>query len=197
VTRSSRTRRAFATSLIVLAPIALSTAVSCAGSDLPVGEAKKLGLPPWKATDKDLFGDELDPAALGILPPSPPKKDQALRARSQQAEVVGRVRVQTVTVDTRGGQASYHLGLRFASPLLAPTELEERDFEVSVEAGDPSYGLVKAQDTGLQGRTFVGFIKRFAGVDDEIEIHFFLAPDSAEVAAVVQEAVALKEVKTK
>jgi hypothetical protein len=197
VPRSSRTRRAFATRLIVLAATALLAGASCAGTDLPAGEAKKLGLPQWKGTDKDLFGDELDPAALGILPPSPPKKDQVLRARSQQAEMVGRVRVQTVTVDTRGGQGSYHLGLRFASPLLAPTELEDRDFEVSVEAGDPAYGLVKAQDTGLQGRTFVGFIKRFAGVDDEIEIHFFLAPDSAEVAAVVQEAVALKEVKTK
>jgi hypothetical protein len=195
VPRSSRTRRAFAT-LLVIAFSGLGGA-SCSSSKPPVGAAKKLGLPAWTGTDRDLFGDELDPSALGILPPKPARKDQVLWARSQQAEVVGRVRVQTVTVDSRGGQGSYHLGLRFAQPLLAPTNLEEREFEVTVEPGDLSYGLIKAQDTGLQGRTFVGFIKRFAGADDEIEIHFYLAPDSAEVAAVVQEAVAVEEVTKK
>jgi hypothetical protein len=162
--------------------------------DVPVGEAKTLGLPAWQGTDKDLFGDEIDPAALGILPPKPPRKDQALWARAQQADIVGRVRVQTVTVDSRAGQATYHLGLQFANPTLAETKLEDRTFEVTVDIRDPAYGLVKAQDTGLQGRTFVGFVKRFAGADDEIENHFFLAADSADVAAVVQEAVAVKEV---
>jgi len=159
-----------------------------------VGEAKSLGLPAWVGTDRDLFGDELDPSALGILPAKPARKDQVLWARSQKAELVGRVRVKTVTVDSRGG---YQLVLLFAQPLLAPTELEEREFEVHVEPGDLSYGLVKAQDIGLIDKTFVGFIKRFAGADDEIAIHFYLAPDSAEVAAVVQEAVAVEEVTKK
>jgi hypothetical protein len=56
---------------------------------------------------------------------------------------------------------------------------------------------VRALDTGLQGRTFVGFVKRFAGTDDEVDVHFYLAPDSADVAAVVQEAVAIQEVSKK
>lgn len=157
--------------------------------------AKTLGLPAWQGTDRDLFGDEIDPSALGILPPKPPRKDQTLWARAQQADIVGRVRVQTVTVDSRGGdQSTYHLGLQFASPLLVSSKLEQRTFEVTVDVRDPAYGLVKAQDTGLQGRTFVAFVKRFSGADDQIDNHFYLAADSADVAAVVQEAVAVKEV---
>lgn len=156
--------------------------------------AKTLGLAPWTGPQRDLFGDEIDPSSLGIVPPKPARKDPTLWARSQQADIVGRVKVQTVTVDSRGGDGTYHLGLRFANPLLAPSKLEERDFEVTVDLTDPSYGLVKAQDTGLQGRTFVGFLKRFGGGDDEVAVHFYLAPDSADVAAVVQEAVAVQEV---
>ncbi len=171
----------------------------CAGADVAEGpvSAKSLGLPNWVGNSKDLFDDQIDPASLGLVPPKTARKDQTLWARSQEAEIVGRVRVQTVTVDSRGGDATYHLGLRFADQLLAPTNLEARDFEVTIEPRDPSYGLVKALDTGLQGRTFVGFVKRFAGVDDQVDVHFYLAPDSAEVAAAVQEAVAIKEVTKK
>ncbi|MFO0547518.1 MAG: cobalamin ABC transporter substrate-binding protein [Polyangiaceae bacterium] len=186
----------FHRSRVALALLALSLAPAwaCSNSSPQPQSAKTLGLPQWQGMDRDLFNDEIDPAALGIMPAQSARKDQILWARSQQAEIVGRVRVQTVTVDSRGGDSTYHLGLRFADQLLADTLLEDRDFEVTVDPGDPSYGLVKAQDTGMQGRTFVGFIRRFAGADDEIDVHFFLAPDSAEVAGVVKEAVAVKEV---
>lgn len=172
----------------------LLAAAGCAGTTTEADTAKGLGLPPWTGMDKDLFADEIDPAAMGMVASKSPRKDQTLWARAQQAEIVGRVRVQTVTVDTGVGDSTYHLGLQFANPLLADTKLEERVFEVTIEIGDPAYGLVKTQDTALQGRTFVGFIKRFATPDDEIDNHFYLAADSAEVAAVVQEAVAVKEV---
>lgn len=150
--------------------------------------------PVWEGADRELFGDQIEAAAVGLGGGLNPRSDKTLWARSTAAEVVGRARVQTVTVDTRAGRVVYHLGLRFAEPLLAPSELSQRDFEVTVEPTDPAYGLVKSLDTALQGRTFVGFIKRFRGADDEIEHHFHLAADSAEVAKVVQEAVALKEI---
>ncbi|NUP04980.1 MAG: cobalamin ABC transporter substrate-binding protein [Polyangiaceae bacterium] len=188
-----RSFRAF--SLTAMVGLALTQGVGCASSNGEAeGPGKELGLPAWQGSARDLFGDEIDPSALGILPPKPPRKDQALWARAQQADIVGRVRVQTVTVDSRAGQATYHLGLQFANPPLVDTKLEERTFEVTVDLRDPAYGLVKAQDTGLQGKTFVGFVKRFVGADDEVDNHFYLTADSAEVAAVVQEAVAVKEV---
>lgn len=194
MTRPHPTSVLLAVSLIAAIPVVSA----CSGSDGsgPVS-ARASGLPPWQGTDRDLFGDEIDSAALGFIPPKNPRKDQALWARSTAANVVGRVRVQTVTVDTRGGDATYHLGIRFADPVLAGANDPDRDFEVTIEPRDPAYGLVKALDTGLQGKTFVGFVKRFAGADDEVEVHFYLAPDSAEVASVVQEAVAVREVSNR
>jgi hypothetical protein len=159
--------------------------------------ARASGFPPWQGNDKDLFGDEIDSAALGFIPPKNPRKDQTLWARSTASDVVGRVKVQTVTVDTRGGDATYHLGIRFAEPVLAGSKVPDREFELTIQPRDPAYGLVKALDTGLQGKTFVGFVKRFASAEDEVEVHFYLAPDSAEVAAVVQEAVAVREVSNR
>lgn len=194
------TRSPLLPSLRLFARLGLLTLVlagpglACSSGGTTVQSAKTLGLPLWNGTDRDLFGDEIDPASLGFLAPKSPRKDQALWARSQQAEIVGRVRVKTVTADSRGGESTYHLGLQFANPLLGESKLEEREFEITVEPRAPAYGLVKAQDTAMQGKTFVGFLKRFAGPDDEVAIHFYLAPDSADVAAVVQEAIAVKEV---
>ncbi|MBL9020948.1 MAG: cobalamin ABC transporter substrate-binding protein [Myxococcales bacterium] len=174
----------------------LAAVGGCAGADSPEPQsAKTLGLPNWVGTDKELFDDQIDPSALGLMPSQLGRRDETLWARAQQAEIIGRVRVQTVTVDSRGGDSTYHLGLRFANELLGPTDLEDRDFEVTIEPRDPAYGIAKALDTGLHGRTFVGFLKRFAGADDQVEVHFFLAPDSAEIAKAVQEAVAIKEVR--
>ncbi len=177
--------------------ITAAGASGCAGAD--TGEpqsARSLGLPNWAGQDKELFDDQIDPAALGMVASSnSTRRDEALWARAQSAEIVGRVRVQTVTVDTKAGEQKYHLGLQFANELLGPTKLEERVFEVTIEPRDPAYGIAKALDTGLHGRTFVGFLKRFAGADDQVEVHFFLAPDSAEVGKAVQEAVAIKEVR--
>jgi hypothetical protein len=181
---------------LLLIGLAGSCGVGCAGEAGPPEpeSAKKLGLSPWQGPEKELFADEIDPAALGFVPPKAPRRDPAMWARAQKAEIVGRVKVQTVTVENRLGDLTFKLGLRFATPLLAATELEERDFEVTVEPRDPSYGIVRALDTGLQGRTFVGFVRRFAGADDQVDVHFYLAPDSADVAAAVQEAVAVQEV---
>jgi len=170
--------------------------LACSADEAPGPvSARASGLPSWQGNDKDLFDDEIDPAALGFTAAKNPRKDQALWARAQSSDVAGKVRVQTITVDSRGGDATYHLGLQFAEPALATKPgVVDRVFDVTIEPRDPAYGLVKALDTGIQGKTFVGFVKRFASADDEVEVHFFLAPDSAEVAAVVQEAVAVQEV---
>lgn len=176
--------------LLLLGALALTP--GCSSTDEVVVSAKTLGLPPWQGEDRRLFGDEVDPAALGLMPPSAPRKDQSLWLRAQQAELAARVEVRTFTLEsTRGG--TYRLGLRVVQP-LAESSMQEQEFEVIVDPGDPAYGLVKTQDALIQKRVFVGFFKRFAAPDDEVAIHFYMAVDSPEIAAVVQEAVALKEV---
>lgn len=183
--------------LLVAGALSLALpSLGCSGSGAGAGPSGA-SFPAWQGGDRELFADQIETAAIGLGGGLNPRSDKALWARSTAADLVGRARVQTVTVDSRAGKVHYHLGLRFAEPLLAPSEIAKRDFEVTVEPTDPAYGLVKSLDTSLQGRTFVGFLKRFRGADDEIDLHFHLAADSAEVAKVVQEAVALKELGPK
>ena len=156
--------------------------------------ASALGLPAWEGNDRELFGDEIDPSAVGFVPPKDPKKDPKLAARALRAELVGKVRVQTFTVETRGGDAHYVLSIRFADPPIVATALAEREFEVSIEPRDGAYGLMKTLDSGIKGRSFIGLVKQFRTVDDEVEVHFYLAPDTEDVVGAIQEAIAVKEV---
>ncbi len=144
---------------------------------------------------RELFPNEIEPAALGLgAAKKASRSDRTLWARATTADVVGRARVQTVTVGSRGGIETYQLGIQFASPTLAMPKTEEKTFELTIGPNDSAYGMVKALDSRMQGRIFVAFVKRFAGADDEVVVHFYLAPDSADVASVIQEAVAVQEV---
>lgn len=194
--------KAMITAALVLlsAPLVLS---GCAADEPEVQAPKRGPLPKWQGQLRDLYPNEIDPSALGFgvaetnVKGAPTKwhNDRVLWARSTSADIVGRVRIQTVTVDTRKGTDTYRLGVQFATPTLStPTFDDYATVELTVSPSDSAYGMVKALDTRMQGKTFVAFVKRFAGPDDEIEVHFYLSPDSSEVAKAVQEAVAVEEV---
>lgn len=181
---------------IVALALALGVpALGCGASGPEAQSAKKLNLPKWDGVLRDLFSNEVEPAAMGLgAPKVASRTDRTLWARATASDVVGRARIQTVTVDRRAGVETYRLGIQFATPTLASPRTDDTTFELTITPSDPAYGMVKALDTRVQGKTFVAFVKRFAGADDEIEVHFYLSPDSADVAKVIQEAVAVQEV---
>ena len=151
-------------------------------------------LPRWEGHARELFDDNIDPAAVGLSMEGPsPRSDPFLRERSQTAAVTARVRVQTVTVDSNGEQKTYHLGIEVGVPPLVASKVSDKSFELSIRPTSLAFGIAKAFDARLRGSTFIGFIGRFQGEDGEIEVHFHLAPDTAEVASAVKEAVALQE----
>jgi hypothetical protein len=151
-------------------------------------------LPRWEGHARELFDDNIDPAAVGLSMEGPsPRSDPFLRERSQTAAVTARVRVQTVTVDSIGDQKTYHLGVQVGTPTLAVARVPDRSFELSIKPSSLAFGIARAFDSRLRGSTFIGFIGRFQGEDGEVEVHFHLAPDSAEVASAIKEAVALQE----
>jgi hypothetical protein len=121
------------------------------------------------------------------------RTDAFLRERAQTAELVSRVRVQTVTVDSIGDQNTYHLIVEAAVPPLVETKYPERQLELIIRPTSPAYGIAKAFDARLRGATFIGFFQRFASSDGEVELHWHLSPDTAEVVTAVKEAVALRE----
>ena len=152
------------------------------------------GLARWEGHAREVFDDNIDPAAVGLsMEGASPRTDPFLRERSQTGEVVARVRVQTVTVDSVGDQVTYHLGVQVGVPTLTEAKLPDRTFELSIKPASGAFGIAKAFDARLRGATFIGFIHRFAADGGDTEIHWHLSADTAEVAAAVKEAVALRE----
>src|ERR1700733_10243148 len=59
------------------------------------------GVPKWDARARLLFAHNTHPAAVGLSMEGPsPGSDPFLRERAQTSDLVARVRVQTVTVDS-------------------------------------------------------------------------------------------------
>jgi hypothetical protein len=165
----------------------------CEPSQPAVGPAS--AFPTWEGHAQEVFDDNIDPAAVGLSLDGPsPRSDRHLRERAQTSDVVARIRVQTVTVDSIGDQQTYHLGVQVGIPTLVPAKLPDRTFELSIKPQSPAFGIAKSFDSRLRGQTFVGFIKRYGTGDGETMVHWHLAPDTAEVAAAIKEAVMLREI---
>lgn len=171
----------------------LALSASGCGAASP-GAQDASGLPTWEGDAQTVFSDDIEPEAVGLsLEPGRPRIDAKLRHRAQTADVVARVRVQTVTLRTVGDKVTYHLGIQVGQPPLIEPAVDDQTFELTIAPHSPAYGIAKAFGTRLKGMTFIGFVKRFANMDGELEVHFHFAPDSAEVANAVKEAVALRE----
>ena len=183
--------------ILAAAALALGVAVVPAcDPPPPVHGPAAGGLDRWEGRAREVFDDGIDPAAVGLTFDGPsPRTDLHLRERAQTADVVARVRVQTVTVDSLGETHTYHLGIQVGVPTLVAAKVPDRTFELSIKSTNDSFGIAKSLDDRLRGRTFVGFVKRFSNDDGDPELHWHLSPDTAEVAAAVKEAVALKEIQ--
>lgn len=178
--------------LVGLAIATASLGAGCSGGDGGLGA----NAPRWEGVMFETFPDDIDPGALGLPTDKRPSTDPRFRKRAVDAEVIARVRVQTVSVEKRSnGEPAFRLGLQMATPRLVERAPMDEVIEVVIPPGGAAHGLARAWDVRLQGKTFVGFFRRFAGVDGETVIHFHLAPDSKDVGEAVQQVVALEEVK--
>lgn len=172
----------------------LSALVPACGGE-PSDPARVDPLPAWAGELRALFDDQIHPAAVGIsLDGVSPAADRALPLRAQAADVVARVRVQTVTRPAVGARMSFTMTLQIGVPTLIPHDDPEPSVEVSVHPESPAFAMVQALEAqdSLRGKTFIGFLKRFAGPEGP-EVHFHLTADTAEVAQVIQEVATLQE----
>ena len=174
---------------------ALGGLVSGCGAAGVQGDTNTPSLPAWGGRDQVLFDDVLDPAALGLgADVSNAQKDPLLKERARSSELVSKVRVSTVTVESLAEVRTYRLVLQVVPPPFGAPGLEQTAFELVIGPAAPSYGVAKAFDMRLRGASFIGFLRRFAGDGDEpSRLHWHLSPDTAEVAAAVTDALALAE----
>jgi hypothetical protein len=179
---------------LVLVALAGLTQACSAEQGAAATAADQAGLPAWDERQREVFGDNIDPASVGLTLEGPsPRSDVFLRERAQTADVVARVRVSTVTIDSIGDESSYHLGIQVGYPPLTTPRVSDRAFELNIRPTSRGFAIAKAFDARLRGMTFIAFIRRYAGEAGEPELHWHLSPDTAEVAAAVKEAVALGE----
>jgi hypothetical protein len=174
--------------LVALAPFT----AGCGGSAGGAASPPPSSLPAYRGENADLFDDTIEPHAVGLELETyaSPKNDPRFRARAQAGDTVIRARIKTVT----GEGGSYQLSFKTLAVLGGKRPLGD-EFTVRVDRTSPSLGIVKSMEGQLVGKTLVVFAKAFARTDADREIHFHAAPDAAEVAAAVKEAVILDEVK--
>lgn len=188
---------------------ARSLAVGLLGCGLALGAAacgepgpttqtpQALGLAPWDDHGRAVFDDNIDPAAVGYTMDAPSaRSDRYLRERAQTAELVARLRVKTAGVSSAGDDATYQLGVEVLPPPLAPDpQIKDTTLDLVIKSSSPAFGIAKALDQRIQNVTFIGFVKRYASADGaDVELHWHLSPDTADVADAVKEAQALSTV---
>jgi hypothetical protein len=150
-------------------------------------------LPVYAGDATQLFDDRIDPTAVGLADVAEnPRTDPMVRSRTQSAEVVGRTRVSTVSVDTVDGKPVYRLRFTFIEPPVVAHGISGNELDIAVRDDSPAFGIVKWLDTKLIGHSFIGFFHRFAG-NYEPEVRFHLSPDDPQVLAAVRDASALRE----
>ena len=190
-----RLRSILFSALLALGTLTLAGALGCEPSRDPLVPVNTSGLPLWVGHGQELFDDNIDPTALGLSMEGPsPRSDRFLRERSQTAEVVAYVRVQTVTSESVGENTTYHLGVQVGTPTLTKPKIPDVTFDLVIRSTSPSFSIAKQFDAGLRGKTFIGFFHRFSNEEGEPAVHFHLSPGTPEVAAAVKEAVALGEI---
>jgi len=186
----SCSRRALwlAAALFMCAPI-----LPGCGNEGPV-EEPRVALAPYEGQQQVLFDDAIDPAAVGLaMDGVSPAQDPMLRTRALEADLVARMRVQTVTRDSVGAKTTYMLSLQAAVPPLMPSSSDQTTFELYVDQNSKAFAIVQSLDTKLRGQTFIGFLRRFASHDGP-QWHWHLTADQQDVAQVIQEIAVLEEV---
>lgn len=166
----------------VVTSLALSTGAGCLDTPIPVVPSRPVALPAWEGEQRQIFDDAIDPSAIGVsMSGASPALDPLLKVRTQTADLVGRFTVATVTQDRNGESAQIHLTLRVEPTPLLRRGIDGPFVELLVTEATEAFGLVTTYESALRGRTFIGFVKRFAGTDGPA-LHWHLTADAPDVA---------------
>jgi hypothetical protein len=191
-----RFHRHFASQLCLAVLLAVGAA-ACGGAPASAPPKVAQRYPFYDEQAARLFDDHIDGNAVGLADiAGNPRTDPIFRARTQSAELVGRVRVLTVTTDLVGGKPLYRVNLAFMEPPLVRRGIDEDHLEIAVHSTSSSFGVVKWLDVGIIGRTFIGFFRRYAQ-GEEPALRFHLSADTPLILAAAREADMLGELSGK
>lgn len=194
VSRRSAGRVDVRSGLLLVAALALAIGAGCGSSTSQASANRPLA--PYAGHAADLFDDTIEPAAVGLDFDRgyQPRADRDLRERTQVGDAVLRVRVSTVTAKVDGPETVYQLGLHPVEK-LAGSHPPAGDLTVHITKASDAHGIMKNFESRLVGHAFVAFVREFAHPNGDRELHFHLAPDTADVKAAVGDAMLLADTK--
>lgn len=169
---------------------------ACGGQSDEPKTPSVANLPRYEGQLVYLFDDQIASAAVGMsLDGASAAEDPLLAPRVDTSELVARVRIQTVTMDVVGAIRRYTLTVQVGRPPLIRPKMEETSFDVEVGPEQPAYRVTERLGTDLRGRTFVGFVRRFAGRRGP-EYHFHFTADVEEVHEAIRQHAGLSALDT-
>ncbi|MBM4357164.1 MAG: hypothetical protein FJ096_03555 [Deltaproteobacteria bacterium] len=132
-----------------------------------------------------LFDDAISPTVIGLsLAGFAAGSDPALVERTQQAELIARVRVTTLSRDANGQRARYVLTVRIEPNRLVDQGIAAKQLDLVVPEDSPSFSLIDNQESFFRGARFVLFARRFGGQDGP-ELHWHAVADTEEAARAI------------
>ncbi len=175
--------------------IVLALAGAACGGAPAAGPTRDL--PPYTGHAVDLFDDAIEPPAVGLTMDDDgvPATDRLLRERTQVADAVVRVRIDTVNEKSEGGDKTYTLTFVLVSHITGAHD-PPQSFTVNVGKSTRAYGIVHSFGERLVSTkpSFIAFVRLFAD-GDAGTFHFHCAPDSKDELAAVTSAATLAEMR--
>jgi hypothetical protein len=158
--------------------------VACASGSSSSGRTKGVVFPEYSAEAAVVFDDVLAPALFGFDPQGRvPEKDPKLRTRTQNADFVLPVRVESLSKVGAKDKGAYEITLAPTGPALAGEHTGP--VVIRVPLGGPSYAWVDGAGASWAGSRLIVFAKAFREGEGSV-IHFRGEPDTPEMRKAVE-----------
>lgn len=146
-------------------------------------------LPPYTQDAARLFDDAFSQAVLDLPERSTPDARRRFAARVREADVIGVVKVQTVSSEGGGAYVRYTLSCSWQSAVKGDPQ---GAVELQVDPNNPSFAAISGHDSRLIGRELVLFIKLF-NESGQGTFHFHAEAHNTQISDQIQRELALIE----
>jgi hypothetical protein len=170
----------------------LATLPSCGGSEPHVVSAVA-GLPEYTPAEAALYGDDFSASVFGLPKEVEPAQDPKLGERVQRAEAIVPVRFSTVSAESLAGVRGYTLSVTVDGPVVTGT-VPPGPLDIRIQPGNASLTQVKILDTGLVGKKFLLFVRRYSDGGEAVN-HYHGEADTPDVRKAIESSQALDSLR--
>jgi hypothetical protein len=142
----------------------------------------------------EAFPDHIDRGSLDTGSAPIVSLDPMLRSRTQGADFIFRARVTAYRAERGLDGVNYHLSVVPVGPPVSGNAPDAGSFDLVVRSSNPFSAVVAGAGNNLVNRTFLAYLKRFAG-DRGPELHWYMSGESAELVASIRKTHLLMEVR--